>query len=482
MVTLSLSLLASCALANLGEKDIGMCKFVKDSKKISWLRCDTAFPGKGNILSLGVNHVENCDRTLLEGNTNCPPGSYGPLRNTTELGLVCPWFCNSYDLNFNASAYYLSTIDRYGNTSTWAQNSLKRLMSWGFNTIGSWSSPLLTGNDGALLQPPIHTDSSNMQLYGYSLDMLMTSYEHRFAGEGHLINVFSTEFMLHCARVANERCVPRKNDSRLLGYWIDNETPWNPSSGQSDDMISLALRRLDPNNTAPVTRWLQTRYNNSISALNTAWNIKVENWSDLWKQQPYPKTTARDTDNIDFIEYYVNTYVKVASTAIRAADPNHMILGSRLLPSGGPILDAVVRGAAPYVDCIDVHVYDSDPNVKLLHHLHNVSGGLPILMSEFGFRARDSGLPNIKGAGPLVWTQTQRAAAYKTYIEELVSLPFVIGYHMFMWEDEPAGGQLFHANSNFGLVHLSDDPYEVTTQAFTVINGLTTTWHGNSSY
>ena len=96
-------------------------------------------------------------------------------------------------------------------------------------------------------------------------------------------------------------------------------------------------------------------------------------------------------------------------------------------------------------------------------------------MSEFGFRARDSGLPNTKGTGPLLMTQTQRAAAYRRYIETLVGLPFVVGYHMFMWMDEPAGGQLFGANSNFGLVHLSDDPYQVLTDAFTEI----TRWRHN---
>ena len=112
-------------------------------------------------------------------------------------------------------------------------------------------------------------------------------------------------------------------------------------------------------------------------------------------------------------------------------------------------------------------------------------------MSEFGFRARDSGLPNFhvtwvdkttlklgkQSAGPLLMTQTQRAAAYRDYIRSLVGLPFVIGYHMFMWADEPSGGQLFGAASNFGLVHLSDDPYEVLTDAFTSINAEASAWH-----
>jgi hypothetical protein len=43
-------------------------------------------------------------------------------------------------------------------------------------------------------------------------------------------------------------------------------------------------------------------------------------------------------------------------------------------------------------------------------------------------------------------------------------------YHMFMYYDEPAGKQLFGADSNFGLVHEDDDPYDILTQAFASIN------------
>jgi hypothetical protein len=98
-------------------------------------------------------------------------------------------------------------------------------------------------------------------------------------------------------------------------------------------------------------------------------------------------------------------------------------------------------------------------------------------VNETRKRVKRQARPNTKGAAPLLMTQTQRAAAFRRYIETLVGLPFVVGYHMFMWMDEPAGGQLFGANSNFGLVHLSDDPYKVLTDAFAEINSLVTKWH-----
>jgi hypothetical protein len=157
--------------------------------------------------------------------------------------------------------------------------------------------------------------------------------------------------------------------------------------------------------------------------------------------------------------YYSTVYHTVAAAAIRKHDTNHLIIGSRYVGIESATVQAVIKGASASVDIVDVHVYSAEPGVPMLRKLHNISGGKPILMSEFGFRARDSGLPNDKETGPLLMTQSERAASFRRYIQTLVGLPFVVGYHMFMWADEPAGGQLFGANSNFGLVHLSDDPY-----------------------
>jgi hypothetical protein len=99
---------------------------------------------------------------------------------------------------------------------------------------------------------------------------------------------------------------------------------------------------------------------------------------------------------------------------------------------GGPCFQTIMRAFAKHLDAVDVHCYEAAPCAGQLHHIHNLTR-LPVLMSEFGFRARDSGLPNTKGAGPLLWTQTERATMYLSYVRQLVALPFVVGYHMFMW-------------------------------------------------
>ena len=84
--------------------------------------------------------------------------------------------------------------------------------------------------------------------------------------------------------------------------------------------------------------------------------------------------------------------MNVSHAAIRAVDRDHMILGSRLLN----VVPAVVLAEKPYVDVVDLHMYDTMPSHEMMDHAYQLTGH-PILVSEFGFRAMDSGLPNTKG-------------------------------------------------------------------------------------
>ena len=443
-----------------------------------WLSCPMAGIERG--LTIGVNHVENCDRELLPGNEACDLGSFGPVRQSPTLGMFCPWFCNSFDSSINASAYLPSTVGRWGSTTNWVNATATRMQSWGFNTVGCWSSPLLTAAPPTSPPTGVAAAQEKSLLYGYPLDMLVTPYEHRFEA-AMPVDIWTPQFAARCDTIAATEAAPRKDDPFLLGYWTDNEVHWSPALHPADDLFSSALLRLHNTSSAAslatVTQWLSSRYNHSLAALNSQWRTHLTDWAQLPTAIPFPHSAARSSDGLAFAEYYSGVYHSIAATAIRKHDPNHLIIGSRYNAIGSSVVQAVIKGAASSTDVLDVHVYGSQPQTSMLLSLHDISGGKPMLMSEFGFRARDSGLPNSKGAGPLLMTQTERAAGFRRYIQTLVGLPFVLGYHMFMWADEPAGGQLFGADSNFGLVHLSDDPYQVLTVAFTEINALAAQWH-----
>lgn len=68
-------------------------------------------------------------------------------------------------------------------------------------------------------------------------------------------------------------------------------------------------------------------------------------------------------------------------------------------------------------------------------------------------------------------------AGYERFAKQLVALPFLLGFHMFAWVDEPGAGNGWGENSNYGLVHLDDEPYKQLTTMFSSLNRNVSTLH-----
>jgi hypothetical protein len=108
----------------------------------------------------------------------------------------------------------------------------------------------------------------------------------------------------------------------------------------------------------------------------------------------------------------------------------------------------------------------------------------PMIITEWSFPALDSGLPCKHGAGMRVDTQEQKAACYRIFANTMAGLPFMIGYHYFMWADQPAQGisRAFPEDSNYGLVNEKDAPYEVFTRTVADVNRRAPERHAQSSF
>ena len=123
-----------------------------------------------------------------------------------------------------------------------------------------------------------------------------------------------------------------------------------------------------------------------------------------------------------------------------------------------------------YVDVVSLNHYGVDAPAGVVRAIHRIVGK-PVLITEFGFRARDSGLPNTRGAGPGVGTQRERAERFETYVRELMALPMVVGYHWFEHSDQPAEGRFDGGNGNYGLVDVRDEPYAELVEVMERVNG-----------
>ncbi len=331
---------------------------------------------------------------------------------------------------------YCETLGKtYPDRNAWALEALARIHQWGFNTIGAWSDPTLWTHGTP---------------YTVILDIAAragANWQQRRPAD-----YFDVRFEKAATEIAAKICQPRRSDHLLLGYFSDNELRWGPDWGGKETLLEMYLKL--PAGAAGRLKagaFLRERYGNDIGKLNQAWGVSAASFEEL----PVPAAgDAYKTDAAQFLEILADRYFTVCERAIHAADPNHLYLGSRF---AGMPPEAALRGAR-HADVVSINIYAFDPRPAVDTVFKTT--GRPVMITEFAFRAQNSGLPNTQGAGPKVPDQAARAKAYADYVTRLESLPEALGYHWFEWVDEPKEGRFDGENSNYGLVDIQDRPYQ----------------------
>jgi hypothetical protein len=294
---------------------------------------------------------------------------------------------------------------------------------------------------------------------------------------------------------ARDKCSARASDANILGWFTDNELRWGPDWRGADELLTLFLNltRGTPGRRAALD-WLRQRHPDNTS-FNASWHSTAQTWNGLGtiarfappyrREPPYLRDAAAElaanradparaafcADCDDFAALVAERYFALTSEALRDADPNHLNLGSRF---DHPPASAIIEAAARHADVVSFNCYDADPAQALAIY---EACGKPLLISEFSFRATDSGLPNTRGASPIVATQGERAAAYRSYVTTALKHPRVVGVHWFEHADQPAEGRFDGENSNYGTVTIDDRVYAELTAAMTRVNTAADTLH-----
>ena len=368
---------------------------------------------------------------------------------------------------------------KYGSEAAWRAAAGARLANWGFNTLGCWSDQSVA-------------DAGSFRLaVTPNLDLGMSFAWNRKVGEenGQIFpDVFDINFDRHARSRAHEVCAVRADDDKILGWFIDNELRWASDWRGSDELLTsfLKLQRTAPGRAAALA-WLRARYRD-FQKFNAIWHTPAQSWETLdalkrieppYKRLPVYQRDAnheQEANRADAAraEFFVSCdafaglvgqrYFEATCAAIKAADPNHLILGSRFAYVPPP---GVIEAAATHCDVISINCYDLDPGRTVDAYKGTQK---PCLIGEFSFRGSDSGLPNTNGAGPLVRTQAERAVAYRRYAAAALSRPAIVGVHWFEHADQPAEGRFDGENSNFGIVTINDEVYEELTQTMKSVN------------
>jgi len=348
----------------------------------------------------------------------------------------------------NRSPYGEAVAAKYGGVADWARAVAGRLRGWGFNTIGAWSDQV--------------TWQQKMPF------TVILDFAHRVKwAEGMTFpDVFDPEWERAVNRHARRVCRPLATNPWLIGYFTDNELRWAPDWRSGDTLFIEFLQLPDgaPGRQALV-RFLQDRYQ-TVAVLNEAWRTEYESFDQVGR---IPQVGSRipDADQEEFLKLVASRYFSVSKEAIRLVDEHHLILGCRFAGYlRGPVLEAM----RDQVEVVSFNHYSERAPGEALSEIDRVTGR-PVIISEFSFRARDSGLPNTRGAGVIVDTQGQRAEHFERYVTELMELPMVVGYHWFEHADEPAEGRFDGEDSNYGLVTIEDEPYALLVETMARVNG-----------
>ena len=342
---------------------------------------------------------------------------------------------------------------KYASREAWAAAQVERCRVWGVNTVGCWS-------DWALFRERLP--------YTVNLDVGAANWL-----SGAWTDLFDDAFVATVREKMQQVAAPLKDDPFLVGYFLGNEMKWGPDHRGGDLLDEFFSKPAESATKRRLIDFLRQRYEGSLEALRQDVDTSARSWDELAAASAITlrPTAAAAGLRQAWAEVVAERFFAVTAAELRAADPRHLNLGVRFISQMTPPL--VLRVAGRYVDVMTINYYDIGNWVQVIRGLwpdylpvdddlarHFEVGGRPILVSEWGYRAADTGHPNSwPPIYPVLADQSTRAAAYEALVRRLLARPWFVGHHWFQWADQPREGRFDGENNNFGLVGLDDEPY-----------------------
>jgi hypothetical protein len=339
--------------------------------------------------------------------------------------------------------YSANLLRKYGGDwrNVTAELAQTRLRSWGLNTIGNWSDPVVY----RLRKTPYVVTLGS---YGHDTRMIEGSGGYW----GKFPDPFAATFKENLASRTDRQTREAVNDPWCLGYFVDNEMSWG-------DELSLGLAALKSPPDQPAKQAmvgdLKQKYG-TVDKLNDAWGTQHASWEALLQSQEEPDKDRARADVAAFTESIADQYFEMVKAVLAQRAPHQLYLGCRFA-SHNP---RAVRAAARHCDVISFNIYhDSVDSFALPEGIDR-----PTLIGEFHFGALDRGMFH-PGLVPTA-NQQQRAKAYTDYVHSVLRHPDFVGCHWFEYTDEPTVGRSFDGeNYQIGFVDVVDTPYPETIAA-----------------
>ncbi|MEM1167402.1 MAG: hypothetical protein AAGI30_14070 [Planctomycetota bacterium] len=332
-----------------------------------------------------------------------------------------------------------------GDRDAWHTVTASRLDRARLNTVGAFSDADGGGPGNGFLRTPV------LYVAGFASDRALDGLR--------------SGFQARARANAEAELAHYPDSSQLLGVFLDNEANWwglDGNSGANDTLLeqALSLPTSDEAWRAAID-FLVDRYG-SVEALNAAYGTSITFFGGLTRSLMLGVSTpAAQADRAAFEALAAEAWFSQAAAGVREIDPDLLILGSRFAYR---VPDEVVAAVGRHCDAVSTNMYriTPSPDESTLQSFFDLTGK-PILITEFSWRAveNSSGNLNTQGAGGTVQTQAERADNYDAYVTSLAKLPFIVGTHWFEYTDQSPQGRFDGEDSNYGMVDIFDQPYDV---------------------
>lgn len=355
-----------------------------------------------------------------------------------------------------------------------------RLRRWGFNATGAGSA---VAGEGGLA----YIASAGFCQAGPLIH----------SGGARLPDVFAPDWPRLATAWAAERCTPFADDPRLLGWAADDAPGWaqplssfspsglsastfpsasppasspslapapdeghplSPLPSPSPTLLQLCLS-LEPAFAAYHAAWefVLALHGGRLESLARAWGVPVPNRvsvRELTRTERGLATRGYHRDDVRWSREFARRYFTTTAAALRAADPNHLVLGCRF---AGPV------GAAILAECVypavDVALVD-------WNELPSGTTGGPVLADNVGWAEEKFFAASVTTRPGRLTAVERMLRRGRAALDRTARHAAVTGYVWRQWLDDPAGQPPFAR----GLVHLNGAEAREHTEPLAAFN------------
>ncbi|MDQ0060470.1 hypothetical protein [Paenibacillus harenae] len=320
-----------------------------------------------------------------------------------------------------------NVMKKYGSDfeSKWEDITKKRLIQWGFNTFSKWTKPKsVTFPYIQSLQDPS------------TLRRILWTYD-----------VFDPQSGPIIENALKAQLLNTRYSKWLIGYTYDNEAGW------TTDIVKevLTYSASSPAKSAFID-FLAQKYNGSLASVNQVLGTNAASFEAL-KDIPVDIAKVPAADVSGYIRLASGTYHSMIRDIIKKYDPNHLFLGTSIVPTWRTSLDWD-HAAMNYVDVFSVDSYSRDGSWISRYEGY----GKPLLNLEHSFGSSERGLSYISLA-TVTTSIRERGLAYQAFAESQAAHPLFVGSGWYSYYDQPVTGRPDGESYNVGLVNQQDQPY-----------------------